>query len=79
MKNCGTCKHWEEKGTYTEGLGKCHGIKMRDEVTDWGNEGLVWHKGVLAVVRDGSDYYAVLESFKDFGCVMHEEGTWLKC
>jgi len=79
MKNCGTCKHWEEKGSYIEGVGKCHGIKMRDEVTEWTTEGLIVEEGNLAFVTDGSDYYAALLPMKDFGCVMHEEGTWLKC
>ena len=82
MKHCETCKHWEEKGTYTKGVGKCHNIDMIDNDVEWSQgEGRVLRKGrehVKAFVEDGSSYYAALLPTKDFGCVMHEEGTWLK-
>ena len=83
MKHCETCKHWEEKGTFTKGVGKCHGINMIYDDTEWVNGGgRVLRSGrehVTAFVEDGSSYYAALLPTKTFGCVMHEEGTWLKC
>ena len=83
MSRCETCKHWEQHSKkYLPEFGKCHGIGMSYDETEWDKEtGKTKLKQgsehIKAFVEDGSDYYAALLPTKDFGCVMHEEGKYV--
>ena len=82
MERCKTCKHWEKpEGNYGEvpGTGKCKAAVQFWDSTEWVPDGGYGerklkpeYEGRLAFVQDGSDYYAVLKTMPDFGCVQHE-------
>jgi hypothetical protein len=82
MKHCKTCLHWEKpKNDYGEvpGTGKCLAVVQFWTATEWADEDYANRKlkpevvGKLAFVRDGSDYYAELNTLPEFGCVQHEK------
>jgi len=80
MKLCKTCKYWERsKSSCGEipGIGKCRAVVMVWSATEWSDTKdsrvlKLEHAAKLAFVRDGSDYYAELQTLPDFGCVQHE-------
>lgn len=80
MNTCKTCKYWEKHSTeHTDFIiGDCNKIKTYWDSTEWnysytGRTRAEEAKNDLAFVQDGSDYYAVLLTLPDFGCVHHCE------
>lgn len=81
FSKCETCKYWEEpENEFGEvpGTGTCKAVVQFWDATEWSADAdaRVLSKefvGRLAFVQDGSDYYAALKTFPDFGCVQHEE------
>jgi hypothetical protein len=81
MKRCATCKHWTppENEAFGEvpGVGWCKAAPQYWDAAEWDEDCerrilKPQYSGVLAMVKDGSDYRAELRTFPDFGCVMHE-------
>lgn len=84
MKLCKTCKHWEKsaRGEISD-IGKCKAVVMLWSATEWSDTGdgrvlKPEHAAKLAFVRDGSDYYAELQTLPDFGCVQHKDRGLIK-
>lgn len=81
MNKCKTCKFWQEpENGYGEipGVGKCSAVVQFWDATEWNKNSSTRvinekYSGKLAFVEDGSDYYAALKTFPDFGCIQHEE------
>ena len=80
MKTCKTCKYWKKVDTKHLDfvIGDCDKIETFWNSTKW-NEDYIGrtrterNKNDLAFVQDGSDYYAVLKTTPDYGCVHHCE------
>lgn len=88
MNHCKTCKHWAPEGSDfgdMRGAGECNNTPAMHLVTDYHPDPLdetnqykalrPEHAAVLAMVEDGSAYYARLVTMPDFGCVQHETIT----
>lgn len=83
MENCGSCKYWKKpENGYGEipGTGKCTRVVQYWSAAQWSDDADCEHRtlrpeyqGKLAFVQDGSDYYAELKTFADFGCVQYEQ------
>ena len=83
MRLCKTCKHWAKpESDYGEipGIGICQAVPQFWDASQWNkdydartlkNE----YKNKLAFVQDYSDYFALLKTMPDFGCVQHEHMT----
>lgn len=73
--NCGTCRFWGKN------VPDPHG-EISDQTGDWRQCGRVVHEDSyfqgkdfqkeLALVVDGSNFFAALKCRSDFGCVLHE-------
>ena len=86
---CKSCKHWEKpQSEHGEvlGLGKCLAVVQLWDATKWEDDDDPGvdvcfrvlkneYKEKMAFVQDGSDYYAALRTFADFGCVQYERGA----
>lgn len=78
---CRTCAHWEppanEHVGEIPGVGTCHRVPQYWDSGMWDEDGgrtlKEKSKSTLAFVADGSDYFARLLTFPDFGCVMHKK------
>ena len=83
MGNCKDCKYWKEvkhMKFVSKSKGVCGKVKQEWDCFEWDflsdecdlklKEEYSNH---LAFARDGSDYYAYLTCFEDFGCVQFEE------
>ena len=86
MERCKTCKHWKPENPQEQGSllggGECKKAPQVWDVADRVEATDEWttnyqlrpeHAAVLAVVEDGSAYYARLVTMADFGCVQHEQ------
>ena len=73
---CSTCLHWEEyKDSVTSfPFGRCHRMKMYDEVAHWNDKGERELKDptTLAWVEDGSSYFAAFYTLPTFSCCLGE-------
>ena len=67
MNRCGTCCHWDTKGTFKEeqGFGRCKGILD-------GAGTYAIPQGTLAMTCDHEDYRSWLLTKAEFGCVLWE-------
>jgi len=78
IKTCETCQHWKkQEGLYNSHVGRCHAVYQYCDVTEWDEWGkertlLPKHDKHLMFVKDASDYFAMLLTRPNFGCVQHK-------
>jgi len=83
-KTCVTCQHWEKQdgSNYplrgpADSMGVCNAVAQYWDSTGWTDDGeravLPKYANCRAFVRDASDYYAMLVTRNDFGCVQHKQ------
>lgn len=71
MKKCKTCKYWETERQNLPNTGACRRIPGPDDLDRKRSNSEDIHDE-LAIVEDGSGYYAALITKGDFGCILHE-------
>lgn len=80
-----TSYYWQQKSM---GLGVCTKVHQFWNATEWSNDEDAEddtripkekHKCDLAFVQDGSDYWALLLTKPEFGCVQFEEKAYEIC
>ena len=69
MNRCGTCSHWDTKGTFKEeqGFGRCTRILDGAQLHDI-------PLGTLVMTCDHEGYRSWLETKAEFGCVLWQGG-----
>jgi len=78
IKTCETCQHWEKQDSvFDKHVGRCHAVYQYYDATEWDEDGnerrlTAKHAKHLAFVRDTSDYFAMLLTRPNFGCVQHK-------
>lgn len=79
MGYCKTCKYWQHLDKFPEikGASECKKVVQAWGATQWDENGQrvlkAEYKNQLFFVQDGSDYYAALLTYPDFGCIEYEE------
>ena len=79
-KDCKDCKYWKTKGQISldeKQIGRCKRVKMFWDCTTWASDGesqtlTEEAKNNNAFIQDGSNYYAELLTFPEFGCNQFE-------
>lgn len=85
MKNCRTCKHWQQMDAPTRRFdNRFNDDDVSDCAVPWSPDSGICRKAAMAAhgpdpfddslmfVQDGSDYRACLATRGTFGCVLHE-------
>jgi len=78
IKTCETCQLWGGRDSvYDEHIRRCHAVYQYHESTEWDDDGnirklLPEHDKHLAFVKDADDYFAMLLTRANFGCVQHK-------
>jgi len=78
IKTCETCQHWERRDGIDKHVGRCREVSEYWDAIERDDDGCSRklqpeYAKHLAFVQAANDYYAMLLTRPNFGCVQHKQ------